>query len=66
MKNIIKTLFVMLTSVSLLSSAGSFDYSEQLIENHINRALIQLNKLPQSIARDLMSEVAKRSRSRKK
>jgi geranylgeranyl pyrophosphate synthase len=52
--------------VSLLSSAGSFDYSEQLIENHINRALIQLNKLPQSIARDLMSEVAKRSRSRKK
>ena len=52
--------------VSLLSSAGSFDYSEQLIENHINRALIQLNKLPRSIARDLMSEVAKRSRSRKK
>lgn len=52
--------------VSLLSSAGSFDYSEQLIENHINRALIQLNKLPRSIARDLMSEIAKRSRSRKK
>jgi geranylgeranyl pyrophosphate synthase len=52
--------------VSLLSSAGSFEYSEQLIENHVNRALVQLESLPQSIARDLMSEVAKRSRSRKK
>jgi geranylgeranyl pyrophosphate synthase len=52
--------------VSLLSSAGSFEYSEQLIENHVNRALVQLESLPQSIARDLMSEVDKRSRSRKK
>ena len=52
--------------VSLLSSAGSFEYSEQLIENHVNRALIQLDSLPQSIARDLMAEVAKKSRSRKK
>jgi geranylgeranyl pyrophosphate synthase len=52
--------------VSLLSTAGSFEYSEQLIENHVNRALLQLESLPQSIARNLMEEVAKRSRSRKK
>jgi geranylgeranyl pyrophosphate synthase len=52
--------------VSLLSTAGSFEYSEQLIENHVNRALLQLKLLPQSNARKLMEEVAKRSRSRKK
>jgi|TARA_B100001996_G_scaffold382984_1_gene376629 geranylgeranyl pyrophosphate synthase len=52
--------------VSLLDSAGSFEYSEQLIENHVNRALIHLKSLPNSGARELMSEVAKRSRSRTK
>ena len=39
---------------------------EQLIENHVNRALLQLKSLPQGIARNLMEEVAKRSRSRYK
>ena len=52
--------------VSLLSSAGSFEYSEQLIENHVNRALRKLESLPESDASKLMAEVAKRSRSRKK
>ena len=52
--------------VSLLSLAGSFEYSEQLIENHVNRALRYLELLPVSDASKLMAEVAKRSRSRKK
>jgi len=52
--------------VSLLSLAGSFEYSEQLIENHVNRALRYLESLPDSDASKLMAEVAKRSRSRKK
>ena len=52
--------------VSLLSLAGSFEYSEQLIENHVNRALRYLELLPDSDASKLMAEVAKRSRSRKK
>ena len=52
--------------VSLLSSAGSFEYSEQLIENHVNRALRKLESLPESDSSKLMAEVAKRSRSRKK
>ena len=52
--------------VSLLSLAGSFEYSEQLIENHVNRALRKLESLPESDASKLMAEVAKRSRSRKK
>ena len=52
--------------VSLLSLAGSFEYSEQLIENHVNRALRYLEPLPDSDASKLMAEVAKRSRSRKK
>ena len=52
--------------VSLLSLAGSFEYSEQLIENHVNRALRYLESLPDSDASKLMVEVAKRSRSRKK
>ena len=52
--------------VSLLSLAGSFEYSEQLIENHVNRALRKLELLPESDASKLMAEVAKRSRSRKK
>ena len=52
--------------VSLLSLAGSFNYSEQLIENHVNRALRHLESLPNSDAGKLMAEIAKRSRSRKK
>ena len=52
--------------VSLLSLAGSFDYSEQLIENHVNRALRHLESLPNNDAGKLMAEIAKRSRSRKK
>tara|TARA_B100000900_G_scaffold416106_1_gene449142 strand:+ start:2078 stop:3058 length:981 start_codon:yes stop_codon:yes gene_type:complete len=52
--------------VSLLSLAGSFEYSEQLIENHVNRALRKLKSLPESDASRMMAEVAKRSRSRKK
>ena len=52
--------------VSLLSLAGSFEYSEQLIENHVNRALRYIELLPVSDASKLMVEVAKRSRSRKK
>ena len=52
--------------VSLLSLAGSFEYSEQLIENHVNRALRYIELLPVSDASKLMAEVAKRSRSRKK
>jgi geranylgeranyl pyrophosphate synthase len=51
--------------VELLASAGSFDYANQLIENHVDRALQHLEKLGSNSATKLMAEVAKRSRTRK-
>lgn len=49
----------------LLESAGSFDYAGQLIENHIDRAFAALGRLPDTEAKALMLEIAKRSRSRR-
>lgn len=49
----------------LLESAGSFDYVRQLIENHIDRASEALEQLPDTEAKELMLEIAKRSRSRR-
>jgi geranylgeranyl pyrophosphate synthase len=51
--------------IELLTSAGSFDYANQLIENHVDRALQHLEKLGSNSATELMVEVAKRSRTRK-
>jgi len=51
--------------VELLASAGSFDYANQLIENHVDRALQHLNKIDSNSSTELMADVAKRSRTRK-
>lgn len=45
----------------LLETSGSFDYTRQLIRNHINRALASLGLLPDSEAKSLMVEIAERS-----
>ncbi len=49
----------------LLESAGSFDYTRQLIQNHIERAHASLDILPDSEAKSLMIELAKRSQRRR-
>ena len=48
----------------LLEKAGSFDYSRQLISNHVERALGHLRQMPASNARDLMADIAKMSQTR--
>ena len=50
---------------SLLELSGSFSYTRQLIQNHVDRALDILSKLPPSDAKDLMLEVALISRNRR-
>ena len=50
--------------IGLLEKAGSFDYSRQLISNHVERALGHLHQMPASNARDLMAEIAKMSQTR--
>ena len=50
---------------SLLELSGSFSYTRQLIQNHVDRALEILSKLPPSDAKDLMLEVALISRNRR-
>jgi len=45
----------------LLETSGSFDYTRQLIRNHINRALASLGSLPDSEAKSRMVELAERS-----
>ena len=49
----------------LLESAGSFEYAKQLIQNHIDRAQENLEALPDSDAKALIIEIAKRSRGRR-
>ncbi|MEE3200821.1 MAG: polyprenyl synthetase family protein [Candidatus Thermoplasmatota archaeon] len=49
----------------LLESAGSFEYAKQLIQNHIDRAQENLEVLPDSDAKALIIEIAKRSRGRR-
>ncbi|MBV43500.1 MAG: hypothetical protein CMA54_01780 [Euryarchaeota archaeon] len=48
----------------LLERAGSFDYSQLLISNHIERALESLSSLPDSGAKGLLIDFAEMSRSR--
>ena len=50
--------------IELLEKAGSFDYSRQLISNHVERALGHLHQMPASNARDLMVDIAKMSQTR--
>ena len=50
---------------SLLEISESFNYTTQLIQNHVDRALKILSKLPHSEAKDLISEVAVISRNRR-
>lgn len=45
----------------LLESSGSFEYTRQLIRNHIDRASASLGLLPDSEAKSLMVEIAERS-----
>ena len=49
----------------LLEGAGSFDYVTQLIENHVERALDELELLPRTEARDLMVKLVRISQSRR-
>ena len=49
----------------LLEGAGSFDYVTQLIENHVERALDELELLPRTEARDLMADLVRISQSRR-
>jgi geranylgeranyl pyrophosphate synthase len=49
----------------LLEGAGSFDYVTQLIENHVERALYELELLPRTEARDLMADLVRISQSRR-
>ena len=50
---------------TLLEISGSFSYTRQLIQNHVDRALEIISNLPSSDAKDLISEVALISRNRK-
>jgi len=50
---------------TLLEISGSFSYTRQLIQNHVDRALEILSKLPPSDAKELISEVAVISRNRR-
>jgi len=50
---------------SLLEISNSLGYVEQLIRNHVDRSQEILSSLPQSEARDLMSEVALVSKKRR-
>ena len=40
-------------------------YVKQLIKNHINRAILSLEKLPDSDAKNMMMEIAIDSQNRK-
>jgi octaprenyl-diphosphate synthase len=43
---------------ALLESAGSFQYTHQLVDNHLGRALDYISKLPESPARRMMEELS--------
>ena len=50
---------------TLLVKSGSFEYVEQLIMNHIDRALNHLDLLPESNAKNLMKDIAIASQNRR-
>ena len=49
----------------LLNKSNSLMYVKQLIKNHINRAIVSLEKLPDSDAKNMMMEIAIDSQNRK-
>ena len=50
---------------TLLVKSGSFEYVEQLIMNHLDRALSHLDLLPESNAKNLMKDIAIASQNRR-
>ncbi len=50
--------------VELLEGAGSFEYCRILVSNHIQRSLENISTLPESEAKNLLSEIALLSESR--
>ncbi len=48
----------------LLEKAGSLEYARQLINNHLDRSLEHLGTLPDSRAKEMLSEIVEISRNR--
>ena len=50
--------------VELLEQAGSFEYAKLLVSNHVERALDHIERLPDSLERKMLTEIALISESR--
>ena len=50
--------------VELLEQAGSFEYAKLLVSNHVERALDHIEILPDSMEKEMLSEIALISESR--
>ena len=50
--------------IELIEKSGSLDYARQLICNHLDRGLGLISELPESRAREMLSEIVEISRNR--
>ena len=50
--------------VELLEQAGSFEYAKLLVSNHVERALEHIERLPDSMEKEMLTEIALISESR--